>query len=113
MGKFSIKVDQVAKIIYGFVEGTISPEEGRASVDAYGLAISGVPSREYELRADCRGLNISAPETLPMLEASFELFKQAGFRKVVLTTSEDPIVKRQLSRVAGLVGLEAFELVDK
>ncbi|EHB63572.1 MULTISPECIES: hypothetical protein [Paenibacillus] len=113
MGSFNIKIDQAAKVFHAEVEGTFSPEDGMASIEAYGKAISTISVPEYEIDIDCTKLNVSAPETLPLLEGCFEMYKKDGFKKVTLRISKNPILKMQLGRVARGVKLDNYEIIEQ
>jgi len=113
MGSFNIRIDQAAKVFHAEVEGTFSPEDGMASIEAYGKAISTISVPEYEIDIDCTKLNVSAPETLPLLEGCFEMYKKDGFKKVTLRISKNPILKMQLGRVARGVKLDNYEIIEQ
>ncbi|MEC0138112.1 hypothetical protein P4H94_14725 [Paenibacillus macerans] len=112
MGSFNIKIDQSAKVFHAEVEGTFSPEDGQASIEAYSKAISTISVPEYEIDIDCTKLNVSAPDSLPLLEGCFALYKKDGFKKVTLRIVKNPILKMQLSRVARTVKLDSYEIIE-
>ncbi|SDS37252.1 hypothetical protein SAMN05444162_1336 [Paenibacillaceae bacterium GAS479] len=110
MGSFNINIDRTGKVFHAKVEGTFSPEDGMESVKAYQESIAQITVPEYEIHIDCTELNVSSPSALPILEACFQMYKQDGFNKVVLTLAKNPILKMQLGRVARTVGLESCEI---
>lgn len=113
MGSFNIKIDQAAKVFHAEVEGTFSPEDGMAAVESYGKAVSGISAPEYEIDIDCTNLNVTAPETLPLLESCFQMYKKDGFKKVTLRISKNPILKMQLGRLARGVQLNNCDIVEQ
>ncbi|MGN7455963.1 hypothetical protein ACTHPH_14230 [Paenibacillus pasadenensis] len=113
MGSFNINVDRTNQVFHAVVEGTFTPEEGMASVQAYQKEIATIAVPEYEIHIDCTELNVSSPSALPILEGCFQMYKQDGFKKVVLTLARNPILKMQLGRVARTVGLENCEIIEK
>ncbi|PAK47407.1 hypothetical protein [Paenibacillus sp. 7541] len=113
MGSFNIKIDQAAKVFYAEVEGTFSPEDGMAAMEGYNKAISTISAPEYAIDIDCTKLNVSAPESLPLLEGCFGLYKKDGFKKVTLRISKNPILKMQLGRVARGVQLDNCEIIEQ
>jgi len=50
------------------VEGTLSTEDGTKSIEAYQKSIASISVPEYEIDIDCTKLNVTAPETLPIME---------------------------------------------
>lgn len=110
MGSFNIDIDRTNNIFKAKVEGTFSPEDGMESVKAYQTSLASITPSEYEIHIDCTELNVSSPSTLPILEGCFQMYKQDGFKKVVLTLAKNPILKMQLGRVARTVGLENCEI---
>ncbi|REK64968.1 MULTISPECIES: hypothetical protein [Cohnella] len=112
MGSFNIELDQTNKVLKAQVEGTFSPEDGMRSVEAYQKSIASISVPEYEIDIDCTKLNVSAPDTLPILEGCFQMYKKDGFKKVTLRLAKNPILKMQLSRIARSVQLNNLEIVE-
>lgn len=113
MGSFNIKVDKVNKVFYAEVEGTFAPEDGQASIVAYTQAVSDIVVPEYEIDIDCVNLNVSSPDSLPLLEGCFALYKKDGFKKVKLHIAKNPILKMQLARAARTVQLDSYEIIEQ
>ncbi|GGA37685.1 hypothetical protein [Paenibacillus physcomitrellae] len=113
MGSFSINVDKNTKIFYAEVEGTFSPEDGMKSLNAYKEAVSSITVPEYAIDIDCTKLNVSAPDALPLLEANFQQFKNDGFHQVTFRIAKNPILKMQLSRVARMVQMDKYEIIEQ
>ncbi|MBB6734490.1 hypothetical protein [Cohnella zeiphila] len=112
MGSFNIELDHGSKILKAKVEGTFSTEDGMKSVEAYQKSIAGLNVPDYEIDIDCTQLNVSAPETIPILEACFNMYKNDGFKKVTLRLIKNPILKMQLARVARTVQLNSYEIIE-
>lgn len=112
MGSFNIQVDNANKVLKAKVEGTFSSEDGMKSVEAYQKSIANLTVPEYEIDIDCTELNVTAPDTLPILEACFQMYKNDGFKKVTLRLVKNPILKMQLSRVARTVQLTSYEIIE-
>jgi hypothetical protein len=113
MGSFNINVDKNAKIFYAEVEGTFSPEDGMKSLNAYKEAVAAINIPEFSIDIDCTKLNVSAPDSLPLLEANFQLFKNDGFNSVTFRIAKNPILKMQLSRVARTVQMEKYQIIEQ
>ncbi|MEW4429413.1 MULTISPECIES: hypothetical protein [Paenibacillus] len=112
MGSFILKTDVPNKVLNIELEGSFSQEDGLRSISAYQDTIAPIDPREYELRIDCKKLNVTAPEIVPLLEGCLALFKKDGFKKVVLTLENNAILKMQLSRLGRAVGLDNLEIIS-
>ncbi|MEO2204403.1 hypothetical protein ABGV42_11665 [Paenibacillus pabuli] len=112
MGSFILKTDVPNKVLNIELEGSFSQEDGLRSISAYQDTIDPIDPTEYELRIDCKKLNVTAPEIVPLLEGCLALFKKDGFKKVVLTLENNAILKMQLSRLGRAVGLDNLEIIS-
>jgi hypothetical protein len=112
MGKFVLKTDSVNKIINIELDGTFTEEDGVKSIQAYQQTINPISPADYELQIDCRKLNVTAPDVVPLLEGCFVMFKNDGFVKVNLTLENNPILKMQLARLGRKAGLENLEIIS-
>ncbi|MFK0520814.1 hypothetical protein ACINKY_01280 [Paenibacillus illinoisensis] len=112
MGSFILKTDVPNKVLNIELEGSFSQEDGLRSISAYQDTIAPIDPTEYELRIDCKRLNVTAPEIVPLLEGCLALFKKDGFKKVVLTLENNAILKMQLSRLGRAVGLDNLEIIS-
>ncbi|WP_239618587.1 hypothetical protein [Cohnella mopanensis] len=112
MGSFNIQLDQANKVFKAQVEGTFSTEDGMKSIEAYQKSIASISVPDYDIEIDCTQLNVSSPDTLPILEGCFQLYKRDGFKKIVLRIAKNPILKMQLSRVGRAVQLNNLEIVE-
>lgn len=112
MGNFNFASNPVAKQLNVQVEGTMSPEDAGRFIQEYNQIISAFDPAQYEIILDCKTLNVSSPETLPMLEQCYILYKQSGFKKVTFIIVKSPVLKMQLSRVARATKLENYEIIE-
>lgn len=112
MGQFNLKADSVNKVINIELEGSFSEEDGLKSIIAYQQTIQPINPAEYELQIDCRKLNVTAADVVPLLEGCFMMFKKDGFVKVNLTLENNPVLKMQLSRLGRKAGIEQLEIIS-
>ncbi|NGM80806.1 hypothetical protein G5B47_00105 [Paenibacillus sp. 7124] len=112
MGKFILKTDSAKKIINIELEGTFTEEDGLKSIQAYQETINPITPSEYLLDIDCRKLNVTAPDVVPLLEGCFLMFKKDGFDKVKLTLESNPVLKMQLARLGRKAGLENLDIIS-
>ncbi|OBZ18813.1 hypothetical protein A8L34_04450 [Bacillus sp. FJAT-27264] len=112
MGKFILNTDSVKKIINVELDGTFSEEDGIKSIQAYQQTINPITPADYELHFDCRKLNVTAPNVVPLLEGCFVMIHKDGFVKVKLTLENNPILKMQLARLGRKAGLDNLEIIS-
>lgn len=111
-GFYSIQVNSVQKVVNMVVGGSFSPEKVQQFLNDYHKNLDPIPASQYELRFDCRDLNVITQDMIPHLQGCFELYKTTGFKKVVVEIKQSAIIKMQLNRIAKTVGLEPFEVVE-
>ncbi|KQY83845.1 hypothetical protein ASD24_08550 [Paenibacillus sp. Root52] len=112
MGSFILKTDAANKVLNIELEGSFSQEDGLRSISAYQDTIAPINTQEYNLNIDCKKLNVTAPEIVPLLEGCLALFKKDGYKKIVLTLENNSILKMQLSRLGRAVGLDNLEIIS-
>jgi len=112
MGSFILKPDVSKKLLNIELEGSFSEEDGLRSISAYQDTVAKLTPAEYELHIDCKRLNVTAPEIVPLLEGCLAMFKKDGFKKVILTLENNAILKMQLSRLGRTVGLDNLEIIS-
>ncbi|BCG59311.1 hypothetical protein [Paenibacillus sp. URB8-2] len=112
MGKFNLKTDSAKKIINIDLEGTFTEEDGLKSIHAYQATINPITPADYQLDIDCRKLNVTSPDVVPLLEGCFMMFKKDGFERVKLTLENNPVLKMQLARMGRKAGLENLEIIS-
>lgn len=112
MGNFILTTDVPNKVLNIELEGAFSQEDGLRSISAYQDTIAPINTQEYHLNIDCKKLNVTAPEIVPLLEGCLQMFKKDEFKKVVLTLENNSILKMQLSRLGRSVGLNNLEIIS-
>ncbi|ETT62709.1 hypothetical protein BSK66_18560 [Paenibacillus odorifer] len=112
MGNFNFATNAADQKLNVQVEGTMSPEDAERFINEYNQIISAFDPKQYEIILDCKTLNVSSKDTLPMLEQCYILYKQSGFKKVTFIIAKSPVLKMQLSRVARATKLENYEIIE-
>ncbi|MFD1774768.1 hypothetical protein [Paenibacillus rhizophilus] len=112
MGKFILNTDSAKKVINIELEGTFTEEDGLKSIQAYQETINPITPADYQLDIDCRKLNVTSPDVVPLLEGCFMMFKKDGFERVKLTLENNPVLKMQLARLGRKAGLENLEIIS-
>lgn len=109
--KFNLKLDRVKKVFHAEAHGSFQPEDATAFVAEYTKVINEINPAEYEFQFDATKLKVSTQDMIPMLSACLELYKQAGYRKIVFDCAGSATLKMQLRRVATMTGLENYEVI--
>ena len=112
MGTFNLKTDASNKVLHIELAGSFSQEDGLHSIAAYQDAIASMNTKEFNLDIDCKKLNVTAPEIVPLLEGCLAMLKKSEFKKVVLTLENNTILKMQLARLGRTVGLDNLQIVS-
>ncbi len=94
------------------VEGTFTEEQTKNFHRDYESKVGSVEASDYTLKVDCTNMNVITQEMVPLLEHSFQLYKNSGFHKVVFVTEKKPTLKLQLLRVAKSAGLRNAEIEE-
>jgi len=111
MGSYKIDLKHEQKTMDVLVEGMFTSENALAFITDYNKNISCINTTEFALVFDGTNLKITTQEVLPLLENCFQLYKQAGFRKIVMKMGSSVIVKNQARRVIDKVGLLNCEII--
>lgn len=88
------------------VEGLFTTDEATAFIAEYKSTVSKMGSKDA-IELDCTKIKTSTPETLPMLESCFKMYKE-DFNKIIMdVTGTAATTKLQLKRIARQAELEA------
>lgn len=102
MGSF--KFTTAPQQIDATVEGTFTPSDAQAFLAEYNKAITKVTPAQATLSITTTGLAVSSKDMQEILKGCIELYKSTGFKKVVMITGDNVIVKMQLQRLAKEIG---------
>jgi len=111
-GSFTMEINQAEKTIDMTVSGTFTPEKAQEFVKDYQQKLSSIKPEEFVLQFDCRDLDVVSQEMVPNLEACLAMYRDSGFKKVLVGIQKKPIIKLQLNRLARQVGLTSFEVAE-
>ncbi len=108
MEKFSITVSgDVLKIV---LDGKFGDEDIASFGAAYGQAVRKITPSQVSLELDARNMGIITPDKQEKLKGFFILYKQTGFRKVILRMQDSAILAMQVRRLAKEAGIEDFDI---
>lgn len=114
MNNRELNVDKLKKIMIAKPKGTYTIEDAKQAIIDYQNTIKSIDPKQYTLEIDCQELNVTAPDTVPMLEKCFEMYNETGFKKIEFIVLEDsPIIKMQLGRIARKTNLSNYEIIIK
>ncbi len=108
MEKFSITVSgNVLKIV---LDGKFGDEDIASFGEAYGQAVRKINPSQVSLELDARNMGVITPDKQEKLKGFFVLYKQTGFKKVVLRMEDSAILAMQVRRLAKEAGIEDFDI---
>ncbi|WP_078578279.1 hypothetical protein [Salipaludibacillus agaradhaerens] len=109
--KYKLGLNTPAKKVEMEVNGTFSPKDVENFVNEYQKIVDKINATEYTLDIDCSKLDILQQEMVPSMEGAFTLYKESGFKKVILNVKSS-VLKMQLSRLARNTKLTTAEIVE-
>jgi hypothetical protein len=109
--KYDLKLDRVNKVFHAQAHGFLKPEDANAFVTEYRNLIGQIKSDEYEFQFDCKKLNVSTQDMIPMLKGCVEMYKQSGFRKTIFDCTGNNTLKMQVRRVCNMVEFQNYEII--
>lgn len=108
---FKINKNALAKKIDVSVGDKMTVAEAERFANEFQRTVAGIDASSFELHVDCTSMKVLTPELSEKLTGAMQLYRQAGFKKVIFLTQNDPILKMQLSRVARTAGLTNAEVL--
>lgn len=102
--RYTMEVDVDAKILRSKVSGTYTPEDAANFVAAYNKALSMIVPSETVFEIDCYELTTQSDDMASELQAVFMLYKNTGFKEVILRGSENPAHFVQMKNLARQIG---------
>ncbi len=105
MKKFEMSLDKNVKEVKIKIGGMFEPEDANSFIKDFTEIISTIKAVEFVLAFDAKELRVSKPEMLPMLEGCLKMYKDAGFKKVVVKVENNITLKMQLTRLSKNVGV--------
>ena len=110
--KYSIKVNRIKKVVEMMVGESFTDEDVKNFVNDYLKNMSSIDTSAYTLEVDCTTMKVVEAKMAPKLEASFNMYKESGFNKVIFQISKNTVLKMQLNRIARGAGLTNSEVVE-
>ena len=110
MKKYDMSLEKINKKINIRIGGMFEPEDANSFVKEFTGITSTIKASEYILYFDAKELKVSKPEMVPMLEGCFKMYKEIGFKNIIMKIENNVTLKMQLSRLARNVALH-IELI--
>ncbi len=109
---YTININPAQKIIDISVKGSFTPEQAAAFQKDYQAKVGSISAKDFTLKIDCKHMNIITQDMLPKLEVSLNLYKQSGFKEIQILSMKSAIIKMQITRVIGNVGLTNAVIIE-
>lgn len=100
-----IQINNLNKVVTFAVAEKITMEEAKLFVSEYKVKMKTINAAEYTLEADCTSMRVLDQDNAANLTDVMKMYKETGFKKIILKISNNNILKMQLSRVARNAGL--------
>ena len=107
---YLIKKNLVGKKVEITVGDQITPAETERFQKEFVALLSSITPSQFELEIDSTHMNVLTPELATRLEGAMGLYKQAGFKKVLVKIQNSPVLKMQVARIARQAGLTNMEV---
>lgn len=109
---YTININPAQKIIDISVKGSFTPEQAAAFQKDYQAKVGSISAKDFTLKIDCKHMNIITQDMLPKLEVSLNLYKQSGFKEIQILSMKSAVIKMQITRVIGNVGLTNAVIIE-
>jgi len=106
MKKHELALNKSKKEVNIRIWGMYGPDDAKSFVEDFTALISTIQPSEYILRFDANELKVSIQTMLPMLESCFNMYKDLGFKKVIIKIENNVTLKMQLKRIGKTTGLD-------
>lgn len=110
MKKFDMSLDKSNKELKVKAWGMYGIEDANSFVKDFIKTTFSIKASEFILCFDAAELKVFTGEVVPVMEKCFEIYKDFGFKKVLMEAGSNAILKMQLKRVGKNAGL-AVEVV--
>jgi len=106
MKKHELSLDRIKKEVNIRIWGMYGPEDANSFVEDFTKLVSTIPTSEFILSFDANELKVSIQAMLPMLEGCFKMYKELGFKKIIVKIENNVTLKMQLKRIGKTTGLD-------
>lgn len=101
---FTIKVDHDKKTLEMVIGGVFVESDAEAFLKDYKSKVATLKPNQYTLIADCRKLQTSASNMMPILKNCVALYMEYPYKKRYTIFSESGISKSQMFKIGEEVG---------
>jgi len=106
MKKHELALNKSKKEVNIRIWGMIGPDDAKSFVEDFTALVSTIQTSEYTLSFDANELKVSIQAMLPMLESCFKMYKDLGFKKVIIKIENNVTLRMQIKRIAKTTGLD-------
>lgn len=108
---YQIKKNLAGKKIDLTVGDQMTPVEAEKFQKEFSALLASIPAAQFDLEIDSAHMKVLTPDMANRLEGAMALYKQAGFKRVLVKLPNTPVLKMQVSRIARQVGLTNMEVI--
>ena len=104
--KYNFELDQKEKTFVIEVWGVYQEADAEAFMEEYNKQVNMINPANYRLIVDSVELKTSKQDMLPMLKQCLKMYKNEGFKEIVMVTPDSHTAKVQLKRTTEDCGLD-------
>ncbi len=106
MKKYEMTLNKGMKEIAIEVWGMYGTDDAKSFAEDFIKLVSTIHTSEFLLWFDAEKLKVSNQSMVPVIEGSFKMYKNLGFKKIVITVGSNVALKMQLKKIARTAGLD-------
>lgn len=108
---YLIKKNLGAKKVEVTVGDKITLADAERFQKEFVAVVASITPAQFDLEIDSTHMNVLTPDLAARLEGAMVMYKQAGFKRVLVKLQNTPVLKMQVSRVARQAGLTNMEVI--
>lgn len=108
---YLITKNLVGKKVGITVGDQMTPAEAMKFEQEFKALLNSINASEFELEINGTNMNVLTPDMASRLQGVMGIYQQAGFKKVLIKTQNNPVLKMQINRVARQAGLTNMEII--
>lgn len=113
MNTYKIDKNIAAKNVRIFVGDKMTVTEAENFMRDFKQTVASIKASDFELIIDSVKMNVLTQELTDKLTQTMSIYKQAGFKKIIIEIQNNAVLKMQVSRVMRQAGLTDAEVVTR
>ena len=103
---YKIKKNLLAKKLEIEVGTDLTMEKTEQFIKDYSLNVASITPSEFDLEVNCKSMKVLTQDLAAKLEQALMMYKQAGFKNIIVLLSDDVVLSMQISRLSRKVGIK-------